>query len=74
MRHAHCLSARSFYQEVRHPDFLVGEAVLDDQAVDVGDLVAKLQATSKNNPDRRIFVRGDKDLASVEAYLESKSK
>jgi hypothetical protein len=35
MRHAHRLSARSFDQEVRHPNFFVGEAVLDDQAVDV---------------------------------------
>jgi biopolymer transport protein TolR len=40
-----------------------GSIFLQDQAVDVGDLVGKLQATSKNNPDRRIFVRGDKDLA-----------
>ncbi len=31
--------------------------------MDVGDLVAKLQAISQNNPERRIFVRGDKDLA-----------
>jgi biopolymer transport protein TolR len=40
-----------------------GSIFLQDQAVDVGDLVAKLQAIAKNNPDRRIFVRGDKDLA-----------
>jgi biopolymer transport protein TolR len=40
-----------------------GSIFLQDQAVDVGDLVTKLQASSKNNPDRRIFVRGDKDLA-----------
>ena len=40
-----------------------GSIFLQDQAVDVGDLVAKLQAISKNNPERRIFVRGDKDLA-----------
>jgi biopolymer transport protein TolR len=40
-----------------------GSIFLQDQGVDVGDLVAKLQAISKNNPDRRIFVRGDKDLA-----------
>jgi biopolymer transport protein TolR len=40
-----------------------GSIFLQDQAVDVGDLVAKLQATAQNNPERRIFVRGDKDLA-----------
>jgi biopolymer transport protein TolR len=36
---------------------------LQDQALDLSELVGKLQAISKNNPDRRIFVRGDKDLA-----------
>jgi biopolymer transport protein TolR len=40
-----------------------GSIFLQEQGVDVGDLVTKLQAISKNNPDRRIFVRGDKDLA-----------
>ncbi len=40
-----------------------GSIFLQEQAVDVGDLVAKLQAISHNNPERRIFVRGDKDLA-----------
>jgi biopolymer transport protein TolR len=40
-----------------------GTIFLQDQSVDVGDLVTKLQAISKNNPERRIFVRGDKDLA-----------
>ena len=40
-----------------------GTIFLQDQSVDVADLVAKLQAIAKNNPDRRIFVRGDKDLA-----------
>jgi biopolymer transport protein TolR len=40
-----------------------GTIFLQDQSVDVGDLVGKLQALSKDNPDRRIFVRGDKDLA-----------
>src|ERR1700761_3687592 len=40
-----------------------GSIFLQDQAVDLSDLVPKLQAISKNNPDRRIFVRGDKDLA-----------
>jgi biopolymer transport protein TolR len=40
-----------------------GTIFLQDQAIDVADIVAKLQAIAKNNPDRRIFVRGDKDLA-----------
>jgi biopolymer transport protein TolR len=40
-----------------------GDIFLQDQAVDLPDLVAKLQAIAQNNPDRRIFVRGDKDLA-----------
>ncbi len=40
-----------------------GAIFLQDQAVDVGDLVARLQSVAKNNPERRIFVRGDKDLA-----------
>jgi biopolymer transport protein TolR len=40
-----------------------GSIFLQDQGVDIGDLVAKLQAIAQNNPDRRIFVRGDKDLA-----------
>ena len=40
-----------------------GSIFLQDQAVDVADIVAKLQAIAQNNPDRRIFVRGDKDLA-----------
>src|SRR3954454_3653101 len=40
-----------------------GAIFLQDQAVDLGDLVARLQGTAKNNPERRIFVRGDKDLA-----------
>ena len=37
-----------------------GAIFLQDQQVDLADLVAKLQAISQNNPDRRIFVRGDK--------------
>ena len=37
-----------------------GAIFLQDEAVDLPDLVAKLQAISQNNPDRRIFVRGDK--------------
>ena len=40
-----------------------GSIFLQDQSIDVGDLVAKLQTISQNNPERRIFVRGDKDLA-----------
>jgi biopolymer transport protein TolR len=40
-----------------------GSIFLQDQGADIGELVSKLQATSKNNPERRIFVRGDKDLA-----------
>jgi biopolymer transport protein TolR len=40
-----------------------GEIFLQDQAVDLPDLVTKLQAIAQNNPERRIFVRGDKDLA-----------
>ena len=40
-----------------------GSIFLQDQAVDIADIVAKLQAIAKNNPERRIFVRGDKDLA-----------
>jgi biopolymer transport protein TolR len=39
-----------------------GSIFLQDQGVDIGDLVGKLQAIAQNNPDRRIFVRGDKDL------------
>ena len=40
-----------------------GAIFLQDQPVELADIVAKLQAIAKNNPDRRIFVRGDKDLA-----------
>ena len=40
-----------------------GSIYLQDQVVEIGDLVPKLQAIAQNNPDRRIFVRGDKDLA-----------
>jgi biopolymer transport protein TolR len=39
-----------------------GKIFLQDQEVTVDDLVPKLQAISKNNPERRIFVRGDKDI------------
>jgi len=37
-----------------------GAIFLQEQPVDLTDLVAKLQAIGQNNPDRRIFVRGDK--------------
>jgi biopolymer transport protein TolR len=40
-----------------------GSIFLQDQPADIDDLVAKLQGAAQNNPDRRIFVRGDKDLA-----------
>jgi biopolymer transport protein TolR len=40
-----------------------GSIFLQDQPVDISDIVAKLQAIARNNADRRIFVRGDKDLA-----------
>jgi biopolymer transport protein TolR len=39
-----------------------GDIYLQNEQVDLADLVTKLQAISQNNPDRRIFVRGDKDL------------
>lgn len=37
-----------------------GAIFLQNEPVDLADLVAKLQAIAQNNPDRRIFVRGDK--------------
>ena len=40
-----------------------GKIFLQDQEVQLAELVAKLQAIAQNNQDRRIFVRGDKDLA-----------
>jgi biopolymer transport protein TolR len=40
-----------------------GSIFLQNAAIDLSDLVAKLQAIAQNNPERRIFVRGDKDLA-----------
>ncbi len=39
-----------------------GKVYLADDALDLPDLVAKLHADSANDPDRRIFVRGDKDV------------
>jgi biopolymer transport protein TolR len=40
-----------------------GKVYLQETAMDTSDLVAKLQEASKNNPEQRIFVRGDKDVA-----------
>jgi biopolymer transport protein TolR len=40
-----------------------GKIFLQDQSLDLSELVPKLQAIAQNNPERRIFVRGDKDLA-----------
>jgi biopolymer transport protein TolR len=40
-----------------------GDIFVGDAAVDIADLVSRLQASSDNQPDRRIFVRGDKDLS-----------
>jgi biopolymer transport protein TolR len=39
-----------------------GKVYLAEDALDLPDLVAKLQADSQNDPERRIFVRGDKDV------------
>ncbi len=40
-----------------------GKVYLQDEEVPLDQVVGKLQAIANNNPDRRIFVRGDKDLA-----------
>ena len=40
-----------------------GDIFLQDQKLELEALVGKLQAIAENNQDRRIFVRGDKDLA-----------
>ena len=40
-----------------------GAIYLQDTAVHIPELVAKLQAISQNQADRRIFVRGDKGIA-----------
>jgi biopolymer transport protein TolR len=39
-----------------------GDVYLQDEQVPLPDVVGKLKAIAQNNPDRRIFVRGDKDL------------
>ncbi|MBS0560098.1 MAG: protein TolR [Proteobacteria bacterium] len=40
-----------------------GGIFLQDQQVQLPELVTKLQAIAQNNPERRIFVRGDKAVA-----------
>jgi len=40
-----------------------GHVYLQDKAMKLEDLVPKLKAITGTNPDARIFVRGDKDLA-----------
>jgi biopolymer transport protein TolR len=40
-----------------------GDIFLQDSQVELPDLVTKLQAIAQGNADRRIFVRGDKDLS-----------
>ncbi len=39
-----------------------GDIFLQEEPVPLPDVVGKLKAISQDNPDRRIFVRGDKDL------------
>lgn len=39
-----------------------GDVYMQDEQVALPDVVGKLKAIALNNPDRRIFVRGDKDL------------
>ena len=39
-----------------------GKIFLQDQEVELPELVTKLQVIAQNNAERRIFVRGDKDL------------
>ncbi len=40
-----------------------GHIYLQDTEVQLPDLVTKLQAVAENQPDRRIFVRGDRNIA-----------
>jgi biopolymer transport protein TolR len=40
-----------------------GSIFLQEEPIDISAIVEKLQALAKDNPERRIFVRGDKDLA-----------
>ncbi|MBV9250121.1 MAG: protein TolR [Acetobacteraceae bacterium] len=39
-----------------------GQIFLQDTQLELADLVPRLQSLAQNNPERRIFVRGDKDL------------
>ncbi len=39
-----------------------GKVFVQDDAVQIGDLVAKLQAATNGQTDRRIFVRGDQSI------------
>jgi biopolymer transport protein TolR len=39
-----------------------GAVFLNNTQVELPNLVATLQQASQNNPDQRIFVRGDKDV------------
>jgi biopolymer transport protein TolR len=40
-----------------------GKVYLGNDGMELTDVVAKLQAAAQSNPDRRIFVRGDKSVA-----------
>jgi biopolymer transport protein TolR len=40
-----------------------GKVFLQSDAVEIGDLVAKLQAATNGQTDRRIFVRGDQSIS-----------
>jgi biopolymer transport protein TolR len=40
-----------------------GQIYIQDTQIPLDQLVAKLRAIAHNNPDRRIFVRGDRSLA-----------
>jgi biopolymer transport protein TolR len=40
-----------------------GQIYIQDSQIPLDQLVAKLRAIANNNPDRRIFVRGDRNLA-----------
>src|SRR5260221_11828112 len=39
-----------------------GDVYMQDEMVPLADVVGKLKAIAQNNPERRIFVRGDKEL------------
>ncbi|WP_298286326.1 protein TolR [Acidocella sp.] len=40
-----------------------GQVYLQNTPVDLDNLVATLQQAAQNNPDQRVFVRGDKDVS-----------